>query len=804
MSGTAREVVQARDINGDVHFHGNGFRGDGALPPGVPQQLPRDARIFVNRSRETDELDAVFSSEAHELRSTSIHFIAGTAGVGKTSFALHWAHRLLNHFPDGQLYANLRGYDSDPPATASEIPRRFLSALSVPAPAIPVELEAAAALYRSLSAGRKMLVFLDNAATAGQVRPLLPGSASCLVLVTSRSRLSGLSIRDGARRLTLEPLTETDAVGLLSTVTAGYRTKDDTRQLAELARLCARLPLALRIAAERAASRPYMRLDELIQNLSDASGPWDALTIPDDEGESAVRTVFAWSYRALPSEAARLFRLLGLHSGPDFGAEAAAAVAGATIGQARNQLDLLTGAHLLEQSEPDRYGFHDLLRAYAVDRVQHEESSENRAAAMGRVLSWYLHSADAAQTWINPQEAHVELDAPAVGVRPAAFSSYAEAMNWYELERANLLAATRAAETAGEDRVAWQLPAVPRSVHMLVNPFEEWLTMGDIGLRAARRLGDRQGETELLESLGMAHTQLHRLTEAATYHRAALSLRRDMGNRSGEALSLNDLGLLYLRERRLAEAGDLFSTSRDIFREIDAPHWGAVLTANLAETMHQLGRFDEAFGLAREALETHRQLANRGGEGNALRILSEVRGRLGAYDEARRCAEDAVDIARSHRNRMWEGYWLLSLGRSQLASGRATDALASFGRSGALQRELGDRSREAQAWFGSAEALARLGEFEKSAEFCRDAAVVHRELGDRWQLALALDGLAAAFDQAGKASEARRCSAEALASLGTFDDFWADMVRERIREREREWDRLAVREEPPPVPGDRP
>lgn len=389
-----------------------------------------------------------------------MYVIAGTAGAGKTSLALRWAHQVRERFPDGQLYANLRGYDPGEPVTAREALHRFLTALGTPAQAVPEDLDAAAAHYRSLLADRHVLVVLDNVATVGQVRPLLPGSATSLVIVTSRSRLSGLAVRDGARRLTLGTLPEREAVALLRAVTAGYRPADDERELAELARLCARLPLALRIAAERAAFRPHMRLADLIADLRDESALWDALSTGDDEEAEAVRTVFAWSYRALPDHAARLFRLLGLHPGPEFGLHAATALAGLTTSRTRQLLDSLVGAHLLEQTAPDRYQFHDLLRAYATDQATDEEPPAMREAALLRVLEWYLHTADAAQSWISPAEDHLDLAPPPDSVRPPAFADYDAAVDWAEREHANLLQAVCTAAAAGYDRLAWQLSAV--------------------------------------------------------------------------------------------------------------------------------------------------------------------------------------------------------------------------------------------------------------------------------------------------------------------------------------------------------
>ncbi|NIY66094.1 ATP-binding protein [Streptomyces malaysiensis] len=781
-------MVQARDISGGIHFHGDSRRDSPK-----PRQLPGDIRGFVNRGEELGRLDALLADGEGETGglgealAVSVCVLAGTAGVGKTSLALRWAHRTLARFPDGQLYVNLRGYDPGAPITPQEALHRFLSTLGVPAGAIPADPEAGAALYRSLLAGRRMLVILDNAATVGQVRPLLPGAAGSLALVTSRSRLSGLAVRDGAHTLTLGTLDEPEAVALLSAVTAAYRPQDNRDQLVELARLCARLPLALRIAAERAASRPRMGLDDLIRDLRDESALWEALSVGDDEEAEAVRTVFAWSYRALSPDAARLFRLLGLHPGAEFGAAAAGVLDGGVgIGRVRHLLDVLVGAHLLEQTAPDRYEFHDLLRAYAADQVRQEESPESREAALRRVLVWYLHSADAAQTWINSQEAHIPLDPPGDDLTPASFADYEEAMRWYEAERGNLLAATRAAEEAGLDVIAWQLPAVLRSVHMLLNPFEEWLAMSRIGLRAARRLGDRAAEAELLESLGMACTQSHRLSEGAEYHQGALAARRETGDRLGEALSLNDIGLIHLRGRRLEAAKDQFEQAAARFQELGAAQWQAVVTSNLAEVTYELARTEEASGFVERALAMHRELGNQGGEGNALRILSAVQRDRGQADEALRSAEAALDIARTHRNHMWEGYWLLELGRAQRANGELDAALISFQRAASLQRRLGDQAREARAWHGAGETYRRLGRPGEAADFHRRAAAVHRELDDLWHAALALDGLAGALREAdegdgtGAAEEARRCWAEALRALASYDDPRAVTLRERV------------------------
>src|SRR5256714_9064117 len=361
MSGSARNVVQAGTISGGIHF---------AAPPASksrPGLLPANVRGFVNRTRELDSLDKVLESGKDGDR-VGMVLLVGTAGVGKTSVAVRWAHKIGDRFPDGQLYVNLHGYDAGEPLSALTALERFLRVLDVAPERMPAEVEARADMFRSLIAERRLLVVLDNAATADQVRPLLPGSDTCLVLITSRSRLSGLVARDGARRIDVDTLACVASMALLRKVITDYRVEDTDDELADLALLCANLPLALRIAAERAAARPWLPLAELINELRDESGLWHALSTDDEAEADAVRSVFAWSYRALPESAARVFRLLGLHPGPEFSLNAAAALAGATPSETRRALDALLNAHLLEQIGRERYQFHDLLRAYAADQ----------------------------------------------------------------------------------------------------------------------------------------------------------------------------------------------------------------------------------------------------------------------------------------------------------------------------------------------------------------------------------------------------------------------------------------------------
>ncbi|MGW3568243.1 ATP-binding protein [Streptomyces sp. NPDC000941] len=712
----------------------------------------------------------------------SVHVVAGTAGAGKTSLVLRWAHQVKDRFPDGQLFVNLRGYDPGEPVTAEQALRRFLRALGVASGDIPQDVDDSAALYRSLLADRRMLILLDNAATVGQVRPLLPGGGDSLTVVTSRNRLAGLAVREGARRITLGMLPETEAIELLQAVTRDYRQGDDQDQLSELARLCARLPLALRIAAERAASHPHLRLDDLLADLRDESALWDALSTGMDEEAEAVRTVFAWSYRTLPPHSGRLFRLLGLHPGPEFGLHAAAALADLPLSRTRQLLDDLVGAHLLEQSGPDRFQFHDLLRAYASDQASDEEPAEQREAALRRVLDWYLHTADAAQTWLQPGEDHVRLSETTTLLPPLEFSDYDAAADWAERERIAFPHLVRSAAAAGLHQHAWQLAATLWNALSASASFADWLDFGLVGLTSAERLDDTDGQLLLLNQLGMSYRFVSQLDRAVHYLNRALLLARSAGKPMDEAHALNLLGLIHLCARRLDTAAEHFAQAISIFREVDGDRWAASALSNLAGTHLEAGRLREADDAIETALAAHRSLDSRQSVGNALWLTAKLRREQDETEAAREAIDEALEIALSLRNRGLEGFWLITLGDIQRANGQYGDALASYQRSAMLHRRLGDRGREALAWRGTGQTYAGTGRRGDAAAFHRQAAAVHRDLGNTWELAVELDHLAAAVHSE-DLDAAHAHWAEAMTHLAPYADPRAMAMRSRVERR---------------------
>lgn len=639
-----------------------------ALPASRPAQLPADLPTFVGRHAELERARALLSEPDGSPATVVITAIGGMAGIGKTTLAVHWAHEMAHRYPDGQLYLNLRGFDpTGSLVTPDEAIRTLLGALGVPPMRIPAGLDAQTALYRSMLAQRRMLILLDNARDTDQVRPLLPGSSGSLVIVTSRNRLTGLVAGEGAHPLPLDQLTPAEAHDLLARRLGTDRLAAEPEATDEIIARCARLPLALAIVAAHAVAHPGFPLSAIAGELRDSHGSLDAFASGDDI-TTDVRAVFSWSYKAVSDPAACLFRLLGLHGGPDISAPAAAALAGLPLREVRALLVELTRAHLLTEHFPGRYTLHDLLHVYATERVHAEETPPERERAVGRLLAWYLHTADAAYPHITPHRRRIPLEPLPELCTPLEFTTHEQALDWCETERANLVAAVHQAAGSGRPGVAWRLPAVLWGFFYLRSHMHDWIDTARAGLAAASADDDRRGTAQGFADLAAALRGAGRFDEAIDHFRRAMVAYRELGDADGRASAVTNLGDAYLQCGRLEKAAEYIRRGLAVERVIGSP-WGVgICLSNLGDVYQRQGRFDEAIDCLEEALTVLRASVNPWVEGVTLDILGTVHRRLQRYDEAVDYYHQALKTHRDVGNRWGEGHTLGNLGDVQLAA----------------------------------------------------------------------------------------------------------------------------------------
>jgi tetratricopeptide (TPR) repeat protein len=659
---------------------------DGRGQDVIPRQLPAAVPHFTGRTSDLALLNRLADS-CDTGGTVVISAIGGTAGVGKTALAVHWGHQVRDRFPDGDLYVNLRGYAPEPPLTASQALDVFLRALNVLPELIPQNLEARAALFRTMLTRRRLLIVLDNASSADQVRPLLPGSPGCLVLVTSRSQLSGLAARDGAHRMTLDTLPPHEALTLMRLILGDQRVDNDRRAAAKLASRCGYLPLALRIAAEHIAERPQALLADLSADLAGDSR-LDTLMTADGDEMTSVRKVFSWSYRGLPAQAARAFRLLGLSPGPDISIPAAAALLGISTAEARSLLNRLLSVHLLELVGSGRYRFHDLLRDYAVDCAHADESDQSQRRAVHQELTWYMDASGAAfelfftggtETKGSTQPGNPDLP----------FSTYEGALQWCEAELANLLAATRRAATIGEDTIAWKIPHFLGEFLQLSMRYTESTATHEIALAAARREDNPSGEAAILAGLGISSYYLNQFVESFTYTQQALTIYREIGETGGEAMTLVNLGGVHTELGQFSEAINCLHQALGIAQESGDRLAEGHALENLAEAHRKLQRNDEAIICLQAALDIFREIGRSFGEGNALAALAETYLALQNYAEADRCCQQSMTVRKRNGDRLGEARLLDIYANVLQATGRAREARQAWDRALTILDEVG-------------------------------------------------------------------------------------------------------------------
>jgi len=650
----------------------------------VPAQLPADVSGFAGRADHLARLDALLAEWEATPARAPIAVITGSAGVGKTSLALHWAHRTAQRFPDGQLYVNLRGFDSsgtvmDP----GEVVRRFLDALGVSTRTIPTELDAQAALLRSSLAGRRIMIVLDNARDTTQIRPLLPGTRSCVVVVTSRNQLTGLIAADGAQPLQLDVLTRYEARRLL-VARLGDRAGAQPWAVDAIIDLCARLPLALALAAARAVMQPQLTLHAVADELRDARQRW--ITLAGDEPSNDVQAVFSWSYRALTPEAARLFRLLGLHPGLDISVSAAAGLAATPPGTVRALLSELVRASLLVEHVPGRYTFHDLLRAYAEGL---ESDTGVRHEARARLLDHYVRTAHAAAVLLIPERDPilVPLDERADS-SPEALADHDAAMSWFAGERAVLIALALSVAEWSFDKQTWQLAWAMDTFLYRQGPWHDLVTVWHAALSAGRQRDDVAAQAYAHRRLARAYTLLDCPDDADRNYQHALDLYSGAGDRAGQAHTHHDLAILFERQGRMPDA----LMHAELALEFTEPA-NMLARASYLNTAGfyraQLGDFAGALRDCRQALTIHQQSKDFDGEASVWDSLGYIHHGLREYDEAIDCFTRALDLYRESGDRYWIADTLTHLGDTYQACGQSPAATKAWQEALELLVELG-------------------------------------------------------------------------------------------------------------------
>ena len=648
-------------------------RPGGAAVP-VPRQVPSPPHTFTGREAELAELSAP----------AAISAIIGPGGVGKTWLAQRWAHLHRSRYPDGQLYVDLRGFDpAGAPVAPSVAVRGFLDALGVVPEGVPADLDAQAAMYRSLVADKRLLIVLDNARDSAHASRLLPGTASCTVLVTSRHQLAGLVTTHGARPLALGLLTDPEAHRLLAEHLGHRRVTAEADAVDGLLRHCAGLPLALGIVAARAAVHPGLPLAALATELDAAATRLDAL----DAGELAVnlRAVLSCSTASLEPSAGRLFALLGLAPGPDVGLAGAASLAGLPIAETRLLLRKLTAAHLLAEPGPGRYRMHDLLRLYAAEQA---EPLSERSAALRRIFDYYLHAGYAANRLLAPGGDTIEPVAPAPGVSIAPVGDHGQALAWFAAEHANLLAAIDQAG-AGLDTHVWQLawtisPYLDRHAH-----WRDRATVHTAALAAAQRLGDRSAQAFALRGLARAQIWFGHLEDARRQLHRALKLLDDLDDPAEQAHLYRTLARSYARAGQPRQALEHDERALRLYEA--AGHRCGQATVLNAIGWHRahLAEYEQALPFCEQALVLQEEIGDRRGAAATSDSLGYIHGHLGHYDQAVACYRWAVEVFGDLGDRNLEAGTLTNLGDTYAAAGQSDLAGAARQRAASIRDELG-------------------------------------------------------------------------------------------------------------------
>jgi tetratricopeptide (TPR) repeat protein len=644
IGGAARlygPTVQARDVHGGIHVRT-------APPPPTPRQLLPVTAYFTDRQDDQAALDQLLATGRDHGRGRPLIVVTGPAGIGKTTLVSHWLRRHEAGFPDGQLYADLRGHTADGPARPDEILGRFLRALG--AGAVPTDPAEQASLWRSVTAGLRIAVMLDNAFTAAQIRPLLPGGTGGLVVVTSRRRLTGLRM-DGAEFHPVRELGPAAGEELFIRGVGADRVTGELPAVRRVVSLCAGLPLAVCLASARLTARPGQPVAALADALAPDAGRLVALEV---EGEATVRKALDASYAVLSPEAARMYRILGVLPLPDFDSRTAAAACAEPLEPTARRLDELVEANVLEDIGPDTYRFHDLVRVHARDRARSTDTAAAREQALRRVADWYLQTATEAQRRITP----IQFTLPRSYAHPsplaAPFTDDRGALGWLDTQRTNLMTVLRLAAERGWHATAWQLVDAMWPLFLRLRHYDLWIEAHRIGLDAARSDGHREAERQMLNSGAIGLSAARRITDATEWYTASLAAAREAGDARDEGQALLGLGGCHLEADDLDSAVSHLDRAVETWAECGYPRGVAlarILLGEVALARHDPERAADRFARAREELLA---VADPHDAARALAFLGRARALTGDHDTGTALMEEALAVFTASGAAHWQ------------------------------------------------------------------------------------------------------------------------------------------------------
>jgi len=654
----------------------------------VPRQLPAAPARFSGRTSELAALSDILDTTAQACPTMAIAAITGTGGIGKTWLALHWAHQHLDEFPDGQLFIDLQGFAPvGKPLPRQVAVQHLLEGLGISPDRIPAVLSAQAALYRSTIAGKRMLIVLDNAADTAQITPLLPGSPTCTVLITSRRYLSSLITHHNTQPLRLDVLTEDEARTLLRARLGADRVAAEADAIAALLAWCGGLPLALGIVTGRALAHPNFALSVLAAEISDNTRT--LVTLDDRDAAASLPAVVSWSVRALTTDQAQLFALLGLAPGPDIGLPAAASLADLPVDQTRAMLRELEHASLVQQHLPGRYRMHDLIRLYATHTAHHDLAPDMRETALQRVIDFYTHTAHTADHLLDPHRHPIPLSPPALGVRPHPLADLPAALAWFDTEHHNLLAAQHAAARNAWHITVWQLAWALNTFHYRHGHRHDRHTTWQAALDAAIHLPDPTPRIRAHRNLGDTYGEQGRYDDAIRHLHQSLTL----------------------------------AEHHDHVPEQAHTHW------ILAEVWEQRGDDRRALRHATHSLDLYRTLNLPIHEANLLNAVGWCAARLGEYDTARTHCQAALALHQHHNNPNSEAATLDSLGYIAYHTGQHRQAIDHYQQALILLRAHGNNSHAADTLDHLGHPHIALGEHEQARVVWQQALRLYQEQG---------------------------------------------------------------------------